>query len=221
VVVDGGKDIRTIADLTPDPRNANRGTERGTGMVERSLRQYGAGRSILTDRNGVVIAGNKTLEQAAALGLDVAVVRTRGDRLVVVQREDLDLATDAAAKELAVADNRSSEVGLEWDASVLESLADEVDLSGLFFDDELDRLLGRLADFDPAAEWGGMPAFHQDDLMPDKQVVVNFASAEDVAAFAELVGQSVTMATKSIWYPAQPAGRFRGAAYTEANDDAA
>jgi hypothetical protein len=36
-----------------------------------------------------------------------------------------------------------------------------------------------------------------------------------------LVGQSVTMATKSIWYPAQPAGRFRGAAYTEANDDAA
>ncbi len=69
------KDIRTLSDLVPDPDNANRGTERGAALLEHSLRQYGAGRSILADKNGVVIAGNKTLEQAAALGLAVEVFR--------------------------------------------------------------------------------------------------------------------------------------------------
>jgi len=39
--------------------NANRGTERGTSALESSLELYGAGRSILLDKNGIIIAGNK------------------------------------------------------------------------------------------------------------------------------------------------------------------
>jgi hypothetical protein len=46
------KPIKRIADLVPDDRNANRGTERGATMVEHSLRTYGAGRSILIVKNG-------------------------------------------------------------------------------------------------------------------------------------------------------------------------
>ena len=84
------KQINSIDDLTPDPRNANKGTERGAVQLENSLRDYGAGRSILVDKHGVVIAGNKTLEQAASLGLEVETIRTDGNKLVVVQREDLD-----------------------------------------------------------------------------------------------------------------------------------
>ena len=53
------KSLTSLADLTPDPRNANLGTERGLAMLERSLRETGAGRSILVDRAGRVIAGNK------------------------------------------------------------------------------------------------------------------------------------------------------------------
>ena len=49
-----------ISDLTPDPQNANKGTERGRGMIEDSLRRLGAGRSILVDKHNRVIAGNKT-----------------------------------------------------------------------------------------------------------------------------------------------------------------
>jgi len=33
-----------LAELTPDLNNANRHTERGTGMLEKSLRRFGAGR---------------------------------------------------------------------------------------------------------------------------------------------------------------------------------
>jgi hypothetical protein len=63
----------------------------------------------------MAIAGNKTLEAARGLGVTkTIVVPTTGQELVVVQRTDLDLASDATARELAVADNRASELGLEW-----------------------------------------------------------------------------------------------------------
>ena len=110
-----------LSALTPDTRNANRGTDRGRKLVRESLKRYGAGRSILIDKSGNVIAGNKTLEGAKAVGLeDVQIVKSDGTRLVAVQRTDLDI-NDKAARELAIADNRASELGLEWDPDILKS----------------------------------------------------------------------------------------------------
>jgi hypothetical protein len=40
------KIIKTIADLEPDKRNANKGTVRGRAMLDHSLRTLGAGRSL-------------------------------------------------------------------------------------------------------------------------------------------------------------------------------
>ena len=105
------KDLHDISDLTLDPDNANEGTERGRYMVDASLRDVGAGRSIVVDANGVVLAGNKTLEVAEEIGLPIKVVRTSGEALVVVQREDLDtLGSDDRARLLAYYDNRSGEL---------------------------------------------------------------------------------------------------------------
>lgn len=136
------KSITQLSDLTPDDRNANAGTPRGRGLVETSLQKYGAGRSILVDRNGKVIAGNKTSEAAAAIGLEgLVVVQTTGNQLVVVQRTDLDLDEDTAARELAIADNRAGELGLEWNVDVLTELSQEIDLSTFFTKDEIGALL--------------------------------------------------------------------------------
>lgn len=131
--------------LLHDPNNANRGTVRGLGMVERSLQQYGAGRSILATSDGVVIAGNKTLDRARELGIPVQEIESDGRTLFVVKRTDLTY-DDPRAKELAIADNRSASVGLTWDTDVLVSLADEVDLSQFWFEDELSDLLVGAAD---------------------------------------------------------------------------
>jgi DNA modification methylase/sporulation protein YlmC with PRC-barrel domain len=124
-----------LSQLTPDTRNANKGTPRGRKMVKDSLQRYGAGRSILLDRAGNIIAGNKTVEGAKAIGLeDVQVVKTDGTRLVAVQRTDLDI-NDRKARELAIADNRAAEVGLEWDVGVLKELKlEEINL-GSFWDE--------------------------------------------------------------------------------------
>lgn len=134
--------------LMSDPNNANTGTVRGRGMVERSLQAYGAGRSVLIDRHGVIIAGNKTAEIAQELGIPIQVIESDGRTLYAIQRTDLDLATDNAAKELGVSDNRSSEAGLSWSPEVLTALADDgIDLTQFWFEDELADVLNVVPDF--------------------------------------------------------------------------
>src|ERR1019366_8707476 len=145
------KAITKLSDLTPDARNANKGTERGNAQIERSLRQYGAGRSILIDKKGRIIAGNKTVENAGAIGLeDVTVVQTDGKRIIAVQRTDLDLEAAPMARELAIADNRAGDLNLAWDPDVLKDLVGDIDLSPFFNDKEL-KELGALAGDTPEA----------------------------------------------------------------------
>ena len=138
-------DKRKISDLIPDHANANKGTERGRYALEASLRQYGAGRSILLDKDGRIIAGNKTVEVAADVGLeDVIVVQTDGKQIVAVQRTDLDIDSEAG-RGLAYADNRVGQLDLEWDAEqVLADLNAGMDLSGMWKQDELDELLTQI-----------------------------------------------------------------------------
>ena len=131
-----------LSDLVPDQHNANKGTARGQSVLEDSLQQLGAGRSILVDKNGAVIAGNKTLETATAAGFeDVLVVETDGKQLVAVKRTDLDLSTDPQARKLAYADNRTSELGLEWDPEVIAQDMLEIDDIPGFTADELAALV--------------------------------------------------------------------------------
>ena len=81
-----------LTELTPDNLNANKGSPRASGMLERSIQSYGAGRSVLVDKAGRIIAGNKTVEASNEVGIEDAImVETDGRQLVVVKRTDLDL----------------------------------------------------------------------------------------------------------------------------------
>ena len=50
-------------------------------------------------------------------------------------------------------------------------------------------------------EWKGMPEFIQEDQSPWKSIIVHFASPGDMQAFSELVEQTITPKTQSLWYP--------------------
>jgi hypothetical protein len=135
--------LTTIHDLTLDARNANRGTPRGQALLADSLTTFGAGRSIVADRHGCVVAGNKTVAQAQAIDLPIHVVETTGDALVVVQRTDLDLTAGGPARQLALADNRIGQLDLEWDATLLAQFqAEGVPFRDLWTPAELEPLFG-------------------------------------------------------------------------------
>jgi DNA modification methylase len=104
-----------ISDLTPDDKNYNKGTQFGNSLIEKSLRKFGAGRSILLDKNNRIIAGNKTIENAYTIGLDdVLIVETTGNQIVAVKRMDIDLDSKIG-RELALADNAAAKANIEWD----------------------------------------------------------------------------------------------------------
>jgi hypothetical protein len=110
-------------DLQQDMLNANEGTERGEYMLGESLEQYGAGRSIVIDGPGRIIAGNKTAQAAMARGFRLRVVDVAPDEIIAVRRPDLDLydPQDQRARGLATADNRVAEVNLHWSDVMLKA----------------------------------------------------------------------------------------------------
>lgn len=108
-----------VKDLIPDDANFNTGTEFGNSLIDKSLSKFGAGRSILLDKNNRIIAGNKTIENAAANGFnDIVVVETTGKQIVAVKRTDIDLNTKKG-REMALADNATAKANISWDAQTL------------------------------------------------------------------------------------------------------
>ena len=129
-----------ITDLVPDDRNLNRGNARGKELIETSVGRFGAGRSVLIDKNNRIIAGNKTQEAAIAKGIkDVIVVETDGTKLVAVKRNDVDLDTKDG-REMALADNATVKVDLEWDTEQMESIAEDFGIDMDAWDVDLDGM---------------------------------------------------------------------------------
>lgn len=104
-----------IDDLKFDDKNFNKHTEFGMGLLEKSLRENRAGRSILLDKDNNIIAGNGVVEAAGRIGLEnVKIVETTGDEIVAVKRTDISLDSKEGRK-MALADNATAKADIEWD----------------------------------------------------------------------------------------------------------
>ena len=133
-----------MTQIKPDSKNANKGTKRGRELLKQSLQELGGGRSILLDKDGNVIAGNKTFEGAQEAGMQVRIVKAERGELIAVQRDDLVLDdVTGEARRLAYLDNRVSELDLSWDAEqVAEDARAGFDFDGAgFLEAELRELL--------------------------------------------------------------------------------
>jgi site-specific DNA-methyltransferase (adenine-specific) len=98
---------RLITDLTLDPRNARTHSQKNLDAIANSLTKFGQRKPIVITNDGVVLAGNGTLEAAKSLNWDYIAV--------TVTPADWDLDTSRA---YALADNRTAELA-EWDEAVL------------------------------------------------------------------------------------------------------
>lgn len=115
-----------IEDLIPDDKNFNKGSQYGKSLMNKSLSKFGAGRSVLIDKNNRIIAGNKTAEEFAEIGLEnVQIVETDGKTLIAVKRNDIDLDTPQG-REFALADNQTALKNIVIDAELIEAELSEV-----------------------------------------------------------------------------------------------
>ena len=113
-------------DIKFDKRNYRKHSEQNKNRIKKSLKECGAGRSVLVDADDTLIAGNGVFEQAQAMGIPTRVIETDGTELVVVKRTDL-RTDDDKRKLLAMAYNATSD-NVEWD---METLNDDFDLDVL------------------------------------------------------------------------------------------
>jgi site-specific DNA-methyltransferase (adenine-specific) len=110
-----------VTDLIQDDKNFNKGSEYGQGLIQKSFEKFGAGRSILIDKNNKIIAGNKSTENyGAGGGQDVIVVESDGTQLIAVKRTDIDLDTPQG-REMALADNATAKANIVWAEDVIAS----------------------------------------------------------------------------------------------------
>jgi DNA modification methylase len=98
---------RLISEFILDADNARLHSKKNLDAIKASLTRFGQRKPIVVTTEGIVLAGNGTLEAAIALGwdsIDVAVTPSDWD--------------EATARAYALADNRTAELA-EWDESVL------------------------------------------------------------------------------------------------------
>jgi hypothetical protein len=104
----------SIDQLSADPANARLHSRHNLEAIKGSLQRFGQQKPIVVDKDGVVRAGNGTLEAAISLGWqDISVVRT-----------DLE-GSEATA--YAIADNRAAELAT-WDTDVLTQSLQQLEM---------------------------------------------------------------------------------------------
>lgn len=114
-----------IEQLKFDENNFNRHTEYGMSLLEKSLRENGAGRSVLVDKDNNLIAGNGIVEAAINAGITkIKIVDITGDELVVARRTDLELDSKKGRK-MALADNATAAADLSWDYEKIAKVTED------------------------------------------------------------------------------------------------
>jgi hypothetical protein len=197
-----------LSDFRTQERNLNKHRPRGMGMLDNVIAKDGWQGAITTAANGETFAGSARLEVAQERFGDESepiVFDIDGTRPVILRRVDIPTADDPRAIRLGIADNRISELNYDPDIELLSAIADEIDISDMYFEDELAALVAteqqEEGTNDPNEVWQGMPEFEQNDADAFKSIKVNFYSLEDLNNFADLVGQKITEKTKYINYP--------------------
>ena len=141
--------IVDIDQLLPDAENVREHGDENKRAIKRSFERFGPFRSLAMDADGIIRAGNGSLEAAREAGITkVRIVKGSRDELVVVQRDDIH---GEEAQAYAIADNRSSDLSqfyLPELAGQLTGLMDSgFDVSSIGFTEIESLQIAR--DFDP------------------------------------------------------------------------
>lgn len=136
-------------DIKIDRRNYRKHGDRNKELINKSISELGAGRSILIDNENEIIAGNGVFEQAKGLNIPIKVIETDGSELIALKRTDLQ-TDDKKRKQLAIMDNSTNDHS-DWDYEALKEDYYQSDLIEFGVDlDEINfnipNVLGHLED---------------------------------------------------------------------------
>ena len=137
---------KKLSDFQTQKRNLNKHRPRAMGMLDNIISKEGWIGAITVANDGETFAGSARLETAQERFGDESepiVFDIDGTRPVILRRTDIPTADDPRAIRLGIADNRISELNYDPDIELLSAIAEEVDISDMYFEDELAALVER------------------------------------------------------------------------------
>jgi hypothetical protein len=182
-------------DIKFDKKNYRIHNEKNLRLIEKSLTDCGAGRSILIDNEDYIIAGNGVYQKAQELGLPVRVIESDGTALIAIKRTDL-ATEDDRRKALALADNYTADTSVFDNALILENFSIE----------ELDAWEFSINDIDindPDKEFSDFGEFEykNKDASAWKQLLVSFENKDDFDNFCKLTDLNLTEKARYAYFP--------------------
>ena len=196
------KDKAKLSDFQTQRRNTNKHKPRGMGMLDNVIAKEGWIGAITTAANNEAFAGSARLETAQGRfgdEFEPIVFDIDGTRPVVLRRIDIPTADDPRAIRLGIADNRVAEVNNDTDIGLIQEVAEIIDLSSLYFDDELAKLAEQKQeiidhqepDFLKFSDNNDLPAYASDRSGGAKQpipIVVGSATMKKWNEYKESIG---------------------------------
>lgn len=179
-------------DLLANPDNARRHPVRQREALRGSLDTLGWVAPVMQNRRtGYLIDGHARVEEALSK-----------DENALIPVIEVDL--EEHEEKLFLASFDYITYMAEYDRDSLDSLLKDVQTD----DARLQAMLSELAvshgvvdGFDPYDEWQGMPEFEQDGEKPFHSLNLRFKTEQDMKDFAKLVGQTIEISTKFLYYP--------------------
>lgn len=195
--------------LVPNPRNNNKHSKRQIDALAKLL-DYQGQRSpiVVSNQSGFVVKGHCTLQAIKKLGWPECAVSYQ------------DFENEAQEYAHMTADNEIARWA-SFDIPKFKLDLKEIDIGE--FDPELYGLKNfKLVTGDndtgknyAQEEWEGMPECESEDKGPKRQILVSFASDEDVQTFGAAIGQTLSESTRYIWYPKQEREMVQDMAYDQ------
>lgn len=184
-----------ISEVVPYEKNSRKHSDEQVKLIAKSITDFGFNQPILLDQENVIIAGHGRFLAAQSLGLDEVPVCYPARKL-----------TEKEIRALRILDNKLQNDSY-WDYENLEGEFEFlVDNDFSLEDWGLDRLrdlFGDVTSGNVDDEWNEMPEYTSEDETARYSIKVNFLTEEHLKQFASLLKQSLTVKTRSCWYPEQ------------------
>lgn len=186
-------ELTPIKALKPHPKNPNTHTDAQIERLAQILEYQGWRYPIkVSKRSGYITSGHGRL--LAAKKNKWSEVPVNYQEYESDEQEYADVVSDNAIAEwaqldLAMINVAVPDLGPNFDINWLGIKDFEIEPADKFVESE---------------HWIDMPEFEQGDNSGVRQIIVHFQKPEDVIKFFNLIEQSATDKTKSIWFPKRP-----------------
>jgi hypothetical protein len=191
-----------LGDLKPWSENPRMSSKAQAKRLLASFEKFGQVQTVAISPDGSVLDGHQRLS---------ALLTIHGDKYELDARQSSRPLTDAERRELVISLHVGAVGGWDWDKV---SAWDASELQGWGMDGDalrqwnldalnLRELIQSENPIDYEKEWDGMPDFEQDEIKVYKTIKVHFKAEDDYREFADLISQSLTEKTLSIYFPRQ------------------